>query len=111
MLKFRGGAVDEKTNDVSKVDEKDKDGSVSSKKREANRRNAQFSTGPRTEVGKKHSRLNSLKHGILASVVVVSEGAWENPDEFNKLLRDLARHYWPVGKLEEMFVEQMRSAG
>ena len=40
----------------------------------ANRQNAQLSTGPRTDLGKRRSRANSLKHGLCA-VVVVSESA------------------------------------
>jgi hypothetical protein len=38
---------------------------------EANRRNAQQSTGPRTEIGKKASSLNALRHGLTARVVVL----------------------------------------
>jgi len=38
---------------------------------EANRRNAQQSTGPRTEAGKKTSSLNALRHGLTARVVVL----------------------------------------
>jgi hypothetical protein len=33
---------------------------------ESNRRNAQQSTGPRTEAGKKTSSLNALRHGLTA---------------------------------------------
>jgi hypothetical protein len=40
---------------------------VSDRKREANRRNAQKSTGPRTDGGKLHSRLNAMNHGMYAS--------------------------------------------
>ena len=36
----------------------------------ANRANAQKSTGPTTEAGKRRSRANALKHGLCASVVV-----------------------------------------
>ena len=36
----------------------------------ANRKNAQKSTGPTTEAGKRRSRANALKHGLCASVVV-----------------------------------------
>ena len=36
----------------------------------ANRNNAQKSTGPRTDAGKRRSRANALKHGLCASVVV-----------------------------------------
>jgi len=38
---------------------------------EANRRNAQQSTGPRTETGKKTSSLNALRHGLTSRVVVL----------------------------------------
>jgi hypothetical protein len=38
---------------------------------EANRRNAQQSSGPRTEAGKKTSSLNALRHGLTARVVVL----------------------------------------
>ena len=36
----------------------------------ANRANAQKSTGPKTEEGKRRSRANALKHGLCASAVV-----------------------------------------
>jgi hypothetical protein len=38
---------------------------------EANRRNAQLSTGPRTEIGKKTSSLNALRHGLTSRIVVL----------------------------------------
>jgi hypothetical protein len=38
---------------------------------EANCRNAQQSTGLRTEAGKKTSSLNALRHGITSRVVVL----------------------------------------
>jgi hypothetical protein len=81
--------------------------SISPKKLEANRRNARLSTGPRTEVGKNHSRLNALTHGVLSSVLVVSDKELESPAEFAELLRELARDLEPVGKLEEMLVEKI----
>jgi hypothetical protein len=40
---------------------------------EANRRNAQKSTGPRTEEGKERSRRNALKHGLSGAGLVVPE--------------------------------------
>ncbi len=40
---------------------------------EANRLNAQKSTGPRTPEGKARSRANGLKHGLCSSVVVAED--------------------------------------
>jgi len=37
---------------------------------EANRRNAQLSTGPVTEAGKKKSRQNAVRHGLTAETVI-----------------------------------------
>ena len=44
---------------------------VSEAKLEANRRNAQKSTGPRTEAGKKRSSLNAVTHGLRAETLVL----------------------------------------
>ncbi len=46
---------------------------VSEARREANRRNARLSTGPRTEAGKDRSRRNALTHGLSAEVVRLPE--------------------------------------
>ena len=37
---------------------------------EANRRNSQNSTGPRTEAGKQRSRRNAMRHGLCAETVI-----------------------------------------
>ena len=39
---------------------------------EANRRNAQLSTGPGTEEGKRRSRQNAVRHGLTAETVIVA---------------------------------------
>ena len=36
---------------------------------DANRRNARLSTGPKTETGRAHAKLNALKHGSHAKTV------------------------------------------
>ena len=82
--------------------------SISPQKLAANRQNAKWSTGPRTERGKSHSRQNALKHGILVSALLITEGeAAENVAEFDKLLEDLRRDCKPKGKREELLVEEI----
>lgn len=79
-----------------------------SKKTATNRRNAQLSTGPKTEEGKSRSRQNALKHGILASYFLITEGTGaEDPAEFNDLLDGLIRDRAPVGALEELLVHKI----
>jgi hypothetical protein len=46
---------------------------VAPAKRAANGANAQKSTGPRTQDGKSVSRLNGLRHGLRAELVVVPQ--------------------------------------
>jgi len=87
-----------------KADEK----STSPRKVAANRRNGKRSTGPRTEGGKSHSRRNALKHGILASALLIKEGeAAENAAEFDELLDGLSRDWKANGKREELLVEEI----
>jgi hypothetical protein len=45
---------------------------VSERKAEANRKNAQKSTGPRTEAGKERARANALKHGLSNDGIVTT---------------------------------------
>jgi len=79
-----------------------------SKRAAANRRNAQLSTGPRTEEGKSRSRHNALKHGILTSDLLITQGVGaEDPAEFDELLSSLSRDLEPVGALEEILVEKI----
>lgn len=83
-------------------------GKVSPKKLEANRRNAQRSTGPRTVEGKSRSRRNAVKHGILASALLITEGMGsENSGEFTELLGRLGEDLSPVGSLEDLLVEKI----
>ena len=79
-----------------------------SRRTAANRRNAQLSTGPKTEEGNSRSRRNALKHGILASALLITQGEGaEDRAEFDELLGGLHRDLAPVGTLEEMLVEKI----
>ena len=78
---------------------------VSSAKLEANRHNAQRSTGPRTEQGKKWSRRNAIKHGILSSALLIDTR--EDKAAFEKLRGALNIHYQPLSVVEELLVEDI----
>jgi hypothetical protein len=78
---------------------------ISDVKFEANRRNAEKSTGPRTEKGKAKSRWNALKHGLTAKTTVLP--GVESKGEFKKLLRGYLRHYKPKGTPEKSLVQRL----
>ena len=81
---------------------------ISQEKLAANRRNGQRSTGPKAESGKSWSRRNALKHGILASALLIIEGQGaEDQAEFQELLVRLHLDLSPVGALEEVLVERI----
>ena len=52
---------------------------TSLKQIEANRRNAQHSTGPRTEAGKQRSSRNAVRHGLTAETVI---GPLEDAEDY-----------------------------
>jgi hypothetical protein len=77
---------------------------------EANRRNAQKSTGPRTEDGKARTRWNAIQHGMASANVLPHENeagfeelrdafaeSWQpaNPQEF-ALVEQIAQGYWRI---------------
>jgi hypothetical protein len=73
--------------------------------------NARKSTGPRTAEGKAVSRMNGLKHGILAREVVLrGKLDGERGREFQALQRLYWEHLDPVGPVEEMLVERIVTA-
>ena len=80
---------------------------ISQKKLEANRRNAQQSTGPRTEEGKGTSSMNAVKHGLLAQGVITRGDYREDPIEYLELLEFLRKQHKVKGPVEESEVEQM----
>ena len=81
---------------------------VTQAKIEANRRNAQLSTGPKTPEGKAAVRYKVLKHGILAKEVVIAVGdGREEGGRFEELLSGLPDELNPLGILEEMLVEKI----
>jgi len=79
---------------------------ISQAKLDANRRNAQRSTGPTTERGKRAVRLNATTHGLTARDIVINAGdCRENEDLFNATMAKFRRDLKPVGVLEELLVD------
>ncbi len=68
----------------------------------ANRANAQLSTGPRTEAGKAVVRHNACTHGFYSKEVLLED---ENPVELEQLRNNLMEEYDPRGELETALVE------
>lgn len=83
--------------------------SVSPKKREANRRNAENSTGPRTARGKSRSKLNAVKRNIFAKNILAALTK-EDAKEYNWILRELWLHYGPANVMEELLVKKIAEA-
>ena len=71
---------------------------------EANRRNAQKSTGPKTPEGKAAVSMNALRHGLRARTVVLPG---ENREEFTQLCDDLEVEWSPESRTEQFYLEQM----
>jgi hypothetical protein len=74
---------------------------------EANRANAQHSTGPRTDAGKQSSSQNAVKHGLNSPNVLIRPGESEAYEQFEANLR---RNIEPVGALEEDLFDKLRHA-
>jgi hypothetical protein len=74
----------------------------------ANRANSRKSTGPQTELGKRHSSQNAGKHLVYARVFSPSmKELGENPADFDKLRDSLGRAFAPRDGFEQMLVEDM----
>lgn len=71
----------------------------------ANRKNAQKSTGPKTEAGKAIASLNATKHGLYSqNVVIDSPYLKEDPEEFEKLCFNLMADLDPHGPFQYQLV-------
>ena len=70
----------------------------------ANRRNAQKSTGPKTQAGKAASSANALRHGLTAECIVVLPD--EDADAFERLRAGVIADLAPAGALQEVLAER-----
>src|SRR5580704_793371 len=77
---------------------------ISEKQFAANQRNAQFSTGPRTEQGKRHSSLNARRHSLTGQVTAMTDEDRAAHDEFSAaLIQNLA----PEGAMEFQLAQRI----
>ena len=72
----------------------------------ANRRNAQSSTGPTTEGGKRRSRRNAFRHGLTAESVIT---VMEDEKAYRKFERIVIHDYGPETALERALVVRVSS--
>jgi hypothetical protein len=80
---------------------------ASQKQIDANRRNAQRSTGPNTPEGKAAIKFNSLKHGMTAVTAVLPH---EDADSYNELRESFLSTYKPANAAEASLVETIANS-
>ena len=73
---------------------------------EANRRNAQLSTGPVTEEGKKKSRQNAVRHGLTAETVI---DALEDAEDYAAFEMAITADYDAQSAVERELVLRLAS--
>jgi hypothetical protein len=73
---------------------------------EANRRNAQLSTGPVTEEGKRRSRQNALRHGLTAETVI---DALEDAEDYAAFEMAITADYDAQSAVERELVLRLAS--
>jgi hypothetical protein len=79
---------------------------TSFKQIEANRRNAQKSTGPMTNEGKQQSRCNAVRHGLTAETVI---GALEDAEDYKVFEATIVADYDAQSAVERELVLRLAS--
>ena len=81
---------------------------LTEKQLEANRRNAELSTGPVTDEGKSIVSKNRVSHGVLSrDVVLPGMEQFENVEDFKQLKESLEEYWNPEGVMEESLCEDL----
>ena len=79
---------------------------TSLKQIEANRRNAQNSTGPRSEEGKQRSSRNAVRHGLTAETVIVP---LEDAEDYEAFEEAVAASFDPETAVERELILRLAS--
>jgi hypothetical protein len=74
------------------------------KQLKANRANSQFSTGPKTNIGKAKVRNNAWKHGLTATSVTIGD---EEPTEFSDVRAKLDDQFRPATAMEHLLIDRV----
>jgi hypothetical protein len=80
---------------------------ISPERLEANRQNAQHSTGPKTEEGKQRSRLNASRHGLTGQVRLLPEAERLAAQAF---MKPIVAGFSPVGEHETLLARGIAEA-
>src|ERR1039457_6918217 len=77
---------------------------ISDKAGQANRQNAQHSTGPKTPEGKAAIRFNALTYGLRTRATILPD---ENAADYSRLWDDLEADWQPQDRTERCYLETM----
>src|ERR1035441_3640945 len=77
---------------------------ISNKQEQANRQNAQHSTGPKTPEGKAAIRFNALTFGLRTRATILPE---ENAADYSRLYDELNADCQPQNRAERCYLETM----
>jgi hypothetical protein len=77
---------------------------ISNKQQEANRKNAQHSTGPTTPAGKEAIRFNALTYGLRTRASILPD---ENAADYSQLWDELEADWQPQTRTERCYLETM----
>ena len=77
---------------------------ISQKQQEANRRNAQHSTGPATPAAKEAIRFNALTYGLRTRASILPD---ENAADYSQLWDELDADWQPQTRTERLYLETM----
>lgn len=70
----------------------------------ANRQNAQLSSGPKSDRGKANSALNNFRHGFTGAFCILD---WEDKEEYDQLYGSLLNEHQPAEITEQVLVQTM----